>query len=442
MKKFIAGKTMDEWLNDLALLKDIINYKEILWINPDNKHLNKRQKNIAKKIIEAEETLERFIPYIKKVFPEIKDGIIESSLIKVEKMKGFIEEYFKQEIRGDIYLKCDNNLPIAGSIKARGGIYEVLKHAEELALQHNLLRKTDNYAKLANNNFREFFSKYQIAVGSTGNLGLSIGIMGSQLGLKTTVHMSADAKEWKKELLRKKGVNVIEYRSDYSKAIIEGRRESTMNNKCYFIDDEKSLDLFMGYALAAKRLKKQLDKMNIKVNKRNPLFVYLPCGVGGAPGGITFGLKNIYRENVHCFFVEPTHAPSMLLGLMTEKHNKVSVQDFGIDNITEADGLAVGKPSGFIGKEFSNLINGVFTVNDKNLFVMLNSLKKYEDIFMEPSAQAGFIGPLRLYKLNTGKAYINKYKIKNINHIIWGTGGLLVPQIEKEKYYINSEIYL
>src|SRR6056297_42250 len=100
MKKIIAGKTMDEWLNDLALLKDIINYKEILWINPDNKHLNKRQKNIVKKIIEAEERLERFIPYIKKVFPEIKDGIIESSLIKVEKMKGFIEEYFKQEIRG------------------------------------------------------------------------------------------------------------------------------------------------------------------------------------------------------------------------------------------------------------------------------------------------------------------------------------------------------
>ncbi len=442
MKKTIAGKTRNEWLNEFALLKDIINYEEILWLNQDSKPLNKRQKNIAKKIKEADDRLEKFIPYIKKVFPEIKDGIIESSLIKVVKMKDSIEDYFQQNIKGDIYLKCDNNLPVAGSIKARGGIYEVLKHAEELALQHNLIRKTDNYAKLASKKFRDFFSNYQIAVGSTGNLGLSIGITGSKLGFKTTVHMSADAKDWKKELLRKKGVNVIEYKSDYSKAVVEGRRESARNDRSYFIDDENSLNLFMGYAVAAKRLKKQLDMMNIKVNKRNPLFVYLPCGVGGAPGGITLGLKNIYGESVHCFFVEPTHAPSMLLGLMTEKHNQISVQDFGIDNITEADGLAVGKPSGFIGKEFSNLINGVFTVNDKNLFVMLHLLTKYENIFMEPSAQAGFVGPLRLCQLNKGKEYINRNKIKNINHIIWGTGGSLVPQTEKEEYYLQSKVYI
>ena len=62
-------------------------------------------------------------------------------------MKKYLEKTYKVNLTGRILLKCDSHLPISGSIKARGGItYEVLKHAEAIAIQNNMLQVTDDYA--------------------------------------------------------------------------------------------------------------------------------------------------------------------------------------------------------------------------------------------------------------------------------------------------------
>jgi D-serine dehydratase len=315
----------------------------------------------------------------------------------------------------------------------------VLKHAEDLALENGMLKIEDDYTVLAEAYFKDFFSQYALAVGSTGNLGLSIGIMGAALGFKTVVHMSQDAKAWKKNLLRSKGVQVVEYESDYSKAVEAGRIESLKDPKSYFIDDENSLDLFLGYGVAALRLEKQLVEMQVTVDREHPLFVYLPCGVGGAPGGICYGLKTVFGDHVHCFFVEPTHSPSMLIGLMTGENEKLRVFDLGLDNLTEADGLAVGRPSAFVGKVIGELISGIYTVKDDDLYRLLAMLKGSEQIAIEPSATPGLLGPVMLAGSDAGKAYIHKHDLekhmKNATHIAWVTGGLLVPEDLTQAFY-------
>ena len=75
------------------------------------------------------------------------------------------------------------------------------------------------------------------------------------------------------------------------------------------------------------------------VDEQHPLIVYIPTGVGGAPGGVAYGLKRVYKNAVHCFFAEPTLCPSVLLGFATNLYENVNVHDFGIDGLTEADGL-------------------------------------------------------------------------------------------------------
>lgn len=420
-----------EWKNKYPILKDIIDLKPVVWMNPNLQNSSSTSDFSLTRddMDEAELLWQRFAPFIESEFPETKQskGILESPLQRIADMERKLSDSFK----GELYLKCDNDLPIAGSIKARGGIYEVLQHAESLAYDAGMLTGGENYEILSSQKFKEFFSQHSIGVGSTGNLGLSIGIISAKLGFNVFVYMSADAKQWKKNLLRQKGATVHEFTGDFSEAISAGRQKTITDPKAYFVDDEDSAYLFLGYSVAALRLEKQLKERNIKVDEEHPLFVYLPCGVGGAPGGITFGLKQVFGNHVHCFFAEPTHSPSVLVGLLTGKMSDVSVQDFGIDNRTEADGLAVGRPSSFATAISDQLVSGIYTIEDNDLYKLLRLLADSEDIFLEPSATAGLVGPERVYSYAKEK----NLNVQNATHISWATGGALVPEEDMKGFY-------
>ena len=251
---------------------------------------------------------------------------------------------------------------------------------------------------------------------------------------------SVDKKSGKQITLKnlfKKGSGYIDRISDNIKEQMRAQMKENAD-VTYFVDDENSVDLFMGYAVAEERLQGQLSAEGIPVDAEHPLFVYLPCGVGGAPGGITFGLKLVYGDNVHVFYVEPVQCPCMLLGLATGLNSKICVQDVGLTGKTHADGLAVGRPSGFVGSVVRALVSGEFTIEDYRLYDLMRALLNTEDIFIEPSACACLPGPTMLAAAPGMDAYLTAHglsgRMDNAAHVLWATGGRLVPEEIRNEY--------
>ena len=92
----------------------------------------------------------------------------------------------------------------------------------------------------------------------------------------------------------------------------------------------------------------------------------------------------------------------------------------------------------FVGETVKAIVSGGFTVSDAHLFTDFHALHETERLFVEPSACAGFAGAVELSKMTD---YLESSGLgahwENAAHIVWATGGALVPEGEREKYLAN-----
>ena len=454
------------------LLRDLADQEPVAWFNPAATSTDAGLADSglsASMVDDAAARLDRFAPWIAQAFPDTAEarGVIESP---VHAAAGIQRDVALTE--GRLLLKRDDILPVSGSVKARGGVHEVLEYAETLAVGAGLLppisgdqhpgndrrgagserwgptgghagappgadsRFDADYRVFSSEPFRRLMAQHRVVVGSTGNLGMSIGITAAALGLRATVHMSTHAQGWKKDKLRSVGVEVVEHSTDYTAAVEAGRKAAQADPTMHFVDDEHSVSLFAGYAVAGRRVARQLADQGVAVDQDHPLFVYLPCGIGGAPGGVAYGLKLEFGDAVHCIFAEPTAAPCMLLGVYTGLHDSVSVSELGLDTRTVADGLAVGRPSGFVGRRMQGLIDGYYTVTDRRMTALVKALYAAEGILAEPSAVAALDGP-RWITGDHGYRHrvdLPDARLANATHVAWLTGGGMVPREVQRDY--------
>ncbi len=406
------------------------------WINPELGGSPRRGEGETVDALDfqhARREWQEMQPLFAHIFAELPEGSrIASPLGRV----GFD---LVQGESGTILLKQDHRLPVAGSIKARGGFYEVVAHAAGIARASGLMSDSEPLTALARPEVRRLLSERRVLVASTGNLGLSVGLIGSALGFQVEVFASREARRWKIDHLRSLGVQVHQTEGDYLRALNAARSEHERDPQAYFVDDEHSKGLFLGYSAAAPEVASQLYSQGYRIGPEQPLFVYLPCGIGGAPGGIAFGLKQIFGSAVHCFFAEPVAYPCMMIEMSTPVGVHPSVTDFGLGNATEADGLAVGRASLLASSVMRHRLSGVYTVEESEMLGDLFNMALRGGERLEPSAAVALAGPRRLLRTSAGRNYLQEHrllgKLDKAVHIVWATGGSLVPETDHQRWF-------
>ena len=83
------------------------------------------------------------------------------------------------------------------------------------------------------------------------------------------------------------------------------------------------------------------------------------------------------------------------------------------------------------------LLSGCYTIQDEKLYPFLAALADSENIFIEPSSCASFTGPALVeadaaWRESRG---LTAEKMANATHILWATGGSMVPEEEMKHYY-------
>ncbi|MDO4617720.1 MAG: D-serine ammonia-lyase [Lachnospiraceae bacterium] len=416
----------------MPMLENTRKQEESLWINPEKIDTEVHQTINEYSYIylkAAQKRFMRFLPYIAEAFPETaaKKGVIESGLIEIPAMKEWLNTR-GANLQGRVFLKDDAHLPVGGSVEVRGGVHAVLRIAEDLARDAELLVPGEKYNVFNKEAYRQLFGQYTILLCTGADLALAAGLTAEKLGFRVIAQLPSGEAEWKKQLLKEHGIVIREYEGDYRQAVSAAKREADADPKIFLIDKD-SKDLFFGYSSAALRLKVQLGKMDISVDPEHPLFVYIPGDSAAAAGGLTYGLKEVFGRDAHCLIGESVSSSVSWKETLSGEHRMQ-------DNPSEQKTGNSTADENFTEEMLRTLVSGIFQIDEESLNVYRKELVEKEQLFLEASACAGFAGPEQIQQKGTlWESYLEKEGLKDhvsdAVHIVWGTTGGLHEKVLK-----------
>ena len=211
-----------------------------------------------------------------------------------------------------------------------------------------------------------------ISTATAGNHGRSVAWGAKKLGLKCKIFISEFVSEFRAEVMRSFGAEVIRVKGNYNNSLKECIKKSKQNN-WQIVQDVAWQDYKLvpkltmaGYSVMMKEVADQLSSQNIS-------HIILQVGVGGMAAAMVAGIARYLNYVPVIILVEPESAACALESIKAEKLKKISIKKESI-----MGGMSCDEVSLVPWEILKNSVNHCVTVSDDYIAPTIKSLANSE----------------------------------------------------------------
>ncbi len=211
-----------------------------------------------------------------------------------------------------------------------------------------------------------------ISTATAGNHGRSVAWASKKLGLKCKIFISEYVSEFRAEVMRSFGADVIRVNGNYNNSLKECVKQSKQNN--WQIIQDVAWENYKlvpkltmaGYSVMMKEISEQIKNEKIS-------HVILQAGVGGMAAAMIAGIARYLEDIPKIIVVEPDNAACVLESIKTGKIEKIT-----IDNESIMGGMSCDEVSLVPWEILKNSVNYCVTVSDDFIANTVKSLANRE----------------------------------------------------------------
>ena len=164
-----------------------------------------------------------------------------------------------------------------------------------------------------------------VSTATAGNHGRSVAWGSKKLGLKCKIFISEYVSEFRAEVMRSFGADIIRVKGNYDNSLKECIKQSKQNN-WQIVQDVAWQDYKLvpkltmaGYSVMMKEISEQINNQQIS-------HVILQAGVGGMAAAMVAGIARYLDHIPKVIIVEPESAACVLESIKTGKIEKISIK--------------------------------------------------------------------------------------------------------------------